>query len=101
MSALAQRLKIRRIVLTGAIASITVVGTWYGAGLKIQKDAQQASEQRAGATPAARIAFLEDQKRELMAQRYGLERKLRQIEMRAAGATREESMAGQERKRGE
>ncbi|RAL59078.1 hypothetical protein DID88_008996 [Monilinia fructigena] len=34
-------LKIKRIVWTGAIASITVVGTIYGAGLKTQGEHKQ------------------------------------------------------------
>jgi hypothetical protein len=37
----ALRLKIRRIVWTGAIASVTAVGAWYGAGLKVQQDQKQ------------------------------------------------------------
>jgi len=35
----------------------------------------------------------------LIAKRLGLERKIEQLEMRANGATREESMAGRERRR--
>jgi hypothetical protein len=35
--------KIRRIVLTGAVAAITATGTWYGAGLKTQKERNQVS----------------------------------------------------------
>jgi hypothetical protein len=33
--------KVRRIVWTGAIASVTVVGTIYGAGLKTQKEEEK------------------------------------------------------------
>jgi hypothetical protein len=35
----------------------------------------------------------------LVAKRMGLEKKIRELEMRAKGATREESMQGQERRR--
>ena len=41
MSAAAQQQKIRRIVLTGAIAAVTATGAWYGAGLKIQRDTKK------------------------------------------------------------
>lgn len=43
MSTLAQKQKIRRIVWTGAIASVTATGVWYGAGLKIQREQKQVS----------------------------------------------------------
>lgn len=36
--------KIRRIVLTGAVAAITATGTWYGAGLKTQQERNQVRE---------------------------------------------------------
>lgn len=38
MSVAAQRLKIRRIVWTGAIAAVTATGAWYGAGLKTDRE---------------------------------------------------------------
>ena len=45
------------------------------------------------------MAQLEEQKGALIAKRLGLERKIGELEMRAKGATREESMVGRERKR--
>lgn len=45
------------------------------------------------------IAVLEDRKGELNAKKFGLEKKIKELEMRAQGATRAESMAGQERRR--
>jgi hypothetical protein len=41
MSASAQRQKIRRIVWTGAVASVTATGAWYGAGLKTQQEMKE------------------------------------------------------------
>jgi hypothetical protein len=41
MSASAQQQKIRRIVWTAAIASITATGAWYGAGLKTKSELKQ------------------------------------------------------------
>ncbi|KAH6668191.1 hypothetical protein B0J14DRAFT_566740 [Halenospora varia] len=101
MSTIAQRQKIRRIVWTGAIASVTMVGAWYGAGLKIQSEQKTAAEQILEASPAQKIAQLEERRGELIAKRLGLEKKIRQVEMRANGATREQSMVGRERRRGE
>jgi hypothetical protein len=37
----AQQQKIRRIVWTAAIASITATGAWYGAGLKTRSELKQ------------------------------------------------------------
>jgi hypothetical protein len=41
MSAAATQQKIRRIAWTGAIAAVTVTGTWYGAGLKMKSEVSQ------------------------------------------------------------
>jgi hypothetical protein len=41
MSASAQQQKIRRIVWTVAIASVTATGAWYGAGLKTKSELKQ------------------------------------------------------------
>jgi hypothetical protein len=58
-------------------------------------------KERLEATPAEKIKLLEEQRVDLLTKRHGIERKIRQLEMRNAGATRAESMAGMERKRGE
>jgi len=95
----AQQQKIRRIVWTGAIAAVTATGAWYGAGLKTRSEIKQKQEKQREATPAEKIAQLEEQRGGLIAKRLGLERKIKELEMRANGATREESMQGQERRR--
>jgi len=95
----AQQQKIRRIVWTAAIASVTATGAWYGAGLKTKSELKQLAEKRREATPAEKIAQLEEQRGGLIAKRLGLEKKIKELEMRANGATREESMQGQERRR--
>lgn len=95
----AQRQKIRRVVLTVSIAAITATGTWYGAGLKTRGEIKQIVEKQREATPTERIALLEEQRSALIAKRLGLEKKIRELELRAQGATREESMQGRERKR--
>jgi hypothetical protein len=112
----AQQQTIRRFVWTGAIASVTATGAWYGAGLKTQKEIKEVNplscsqlldtniyaqviEKRREATPEEKIAQLEEQRGALIAKRLGLEKKIQEVDMRAAGATRAESMVGKERKR--
>jgi len=95
----AQQQKIRRIVWTGSIAAVTATGAWYGAGLKTKSELKQLAEKRREATPAEKIALLEERRGGLVAKRLGLEKKIKELEMRAQGATREESMQGQERRR--
>ena len=58
-------------------------------------------QKRAELTPADKIKILEEQRTSLVVKRMGIEKKIQQLEMREAGATREESMVGMERKRGE
>ncbi|KUJ23622.1 uncharacterized protein LY89DRAFT_680343 [Mollisia scopiformis] len=95
----AQQQKIRRFVWTGAIVAVTATGAWYGAGLKTDQEIKEKVKKQREATPAEKIAVLEEQRGALVAKRLGLEKKIQQLEMRAAGATREESMQGQERRR--
>jgi len=99
MSDAARLLKIRRIIWTGAIASVTATGAWYGAGLKIQRDVKLDVQKRRESTPAEKIEQLETQRGGLVAKRIGLEKKLREVELRAQGKTWEESREGKERKR--
>ncbi|KAI9644372.1 hypothetical protein NHQ30_007729 [Ciborinia camelliae] len=94
-------LKIKRIVWTGAIASITVVGTIYGAGLKTQGEHEQQIRKVREATLSERISHLEEQRGILVAKKMGLEKKIEEAGMRRNGATVEESTRGMERKRGE
>jgi hypothetical protein len=104
-----------------SITAVTVMGAWYGAGLKVQKDHKevchttfsssactvhlltraniQAIQKRRETPPAEIIAQLEVQKGALVAKRLGLEKKLHELELRNQGATREQSKEGMERKR--
>lgn len=40
---MSQQLRIRRLVLTGAVTAITATGAWYGAGLKTQQEVKKVS----------------------------------------------------------
>jgi len=67
--------------------------------LKTQQEFKEVVEKRREATPAEKITQLEEQRGGLIAKRIGLEKKIQELEMRAQGASREESMAGRERRR--
>ncbi|CAD6445629.1 24eec512-a183-49ad-8d81-c4f829fa7ba5 [Sclerotinia trifoliorum] len=101
MSTPQQALKVKRIIWTGAIASVTVVGTIYGAGLKTRGEQKQQVRKIREATLSERIAHLEEQRGVLVGKRMGLEKKIEEARMRRNGATVEESTRGMERKRGE
>lgn len=73
--------------------------SWYSLVDRDSDGNEQKVEKQREATPAEKIAQLEEQRGGLVAKRLGLERKIRKLEMRAQGATREESMQGQERRR--
>jgi hypothetical protein len=60
---------------------------------------RKVAKKRLEATPAEKIAQLVEQRGALVAKRMGLEKKIKELEMRANGATREESIVGQESRR--
>ncbi|KAI9791355.1 MAG: hypothetical protein M1835_000372 [Candelina submexicana] len=84
---MAQRQRIKRIILTGAIAAITATGAWYGAGLKTRQEFKQEIQARRDATPAEKIAQLESARGSLLARRSGLERKIADLEARKSKET--------------
>lgn len=53
----AQQAKFRRIVWTGSIAAVTMMGAWYGAGLKTQVDNKNVCPSFLSALPLSPIAF--------------------------------------------
>jgi len=90
--------QVRRIVWTGSIAAITATGAWYGAGLKTKQEIKDVVQKQREASPAEKIAQLEEHRGGLVAKRIGLERKIAELEARANGATRAESKVGRERR---
>ncbi|KNG50220.1 hypothetical protein DDE82_006426 [Stemphylium lycopersici] len=67
---------VRRWIMTGAVAAITMTGTIYGAGLKGQQEVKQQKRQILEATPEERIAQLEVTRADLVLKRNEMERKL-------------------------
>ena len=59
----------------------------------------QVKQQTREATAEEKLAMLDEKRSQLMSKKMGLERKLAELEARKAGATREESQEGRERRR--
>lgn len=76
------KLKIKRIIYTGAFAAVTVMGTIYGAGLKAQGDFKAEKKQVMEMPIEERIKILEDQKAKLLSLKRPLEKKLVDIRAR-------------------
>ncbi|KAF5853851.1 hypothetical protein GGP41_006623 [Bipolaris sorokiniana] len=66
---------VRRWIMTGAVAAITITGTIYGAGLKGQQEIKQILQ----ATPEERIAQLEVTRADLVLKKNEMERKIAMI----------------------
>ncbi|KAH7556451.1 hypothetical protein BM1_05885 [Bipolaris maydis] len=66
---------VRRWIMTGAVAAITITGTIYGAGLKGQQEIKQVLQ----ATPEERIAQLEVTRADLVLKKNEMERKIAMI----------------------
>lgn len=79
------RQNIRRVVLTGAVALITVVGAITGASLKGDKDAVRQREKVQEMPIAERIAMIDDRRAELLRNKATLERKLDRLQARMRG----------------
>ncbi|CAA9960250.1 hypothetical protein CFE70_003694 [Pyrenophora teres f. teres 0-1] len=82
---------VRRWIMTGAVAAITVTGTIYGADLKGYQEAKQQKRQLLEATPEERIAQLEATRAELVLKKTEMERKIAGI-MEKKKAREEEQM---------
>ncbi|EUC31709.1 hypothetical protein COCVIDRAFT_23520 [Bipolaris victoriae FI3] len=70
---------VRRWIMTGAVAAITITGTIYGAGLKGQQEIKQQKRQVLQATPEERIAQLEVTRADLVLKKNEMERKIAMI----------------------
>ncbi|KAL6721936.1 hypothetical protein ACLMJK_001041 [Lecanora helva] len=80
---MSQPLKARSIVLAGSTATLTVFGAWYGASLKENQEIKKKEKARREATPADKLAVLEETKSRLVAKKTVLEDKIKQLEDRA------------------
>ncbi|CAD6572277.1 MAG: hypothetical protein ASARMPRED_005219 [Alectoria sarmentosa] len=74
----------RTVILTAGVTATAITGAWYGAGLKTKQEIKQQVKSRAEATPADKIAYLEQTRSGLMSKKIGLEHKISQLEARVA-----------------
>ncbi|KAF2098046.1 hypothetical protein NA57DRAFT_76843 [Rhizodiscina lignyota] len=72
----------KRVILTGAIAAITIVGAYTGATIKTDNEKQTTRKKFEEATPEQMIEQLERAKSQLLYQRGELEKKIRQLHER-------------------
>ncbi|POS81360.1 hypothetical protein DHEL01_v200241 [Diaporthe helianthi] len=76
------RQKLRRVVLTGAVALITVVGAITGASLKGDKDAVTQRQEAQEMPIAERVAMIDSRRAQLLRTKADLERKLERLQAR-------------------
>ncbi|KAB8075640.1 hypothetical protein BDV29DRAFT_155442 [Aspergillus leporis] len=79
---MANPLKIKRLVLTAAVTSITIAGTLYGAGMKTEKEVTQTVQNTREATIDERIASLRDARQHLAAKKELVERQIHDLDAR-------------------
>ncbi|USP80926.1 hypothetical protein yc1106_08200 [Curvularia clavata] len=70
---------VRRWIMTGAVAAITITGSIYGAGLKGRQELKQQKRQVLQASPEERIAQLEVTRAELVLKKNEMERKIAMV----------------------
>ncbi|CEJ91423.1 hypothetical protein VHEMI07134 [[Torrubiella] hemipterigena] len=79
---LTPRQKVNRGVWAAAFGAVICVGALTGAQLKSDEQKTQAIKQFRQTTPADQISILEDQKKHLLQQKAGLERKVQMFQLR-------------------
>ncbi|KAF2029040.1 hypothetical protein EK21DRAFT_113262 [Setomelanomma holmii] len=67
---------VRRWIMTGAVAAVTITGTIYGATLKSEQDVKKQKKIVLEATPEERIEQLELARRDLVVKKTEMERKI-------------------------
>jgi Ribonuclease G/E len=73
------------VVLTGAVALVTVVGAITGASLKADKEAVTQRQKAQEMPVAERVAMIDARRAELLRAKAGLERKLERLQARMGG----------------
>jgi len=94
---MASQPRARRVAWTCAIAAVTAVGVWYGAGLKTRQQAKEASQMRREAAVEEQFAQLQMQRAALVAKKLAIENKIAAIEARENGTPKEKSISGRDK----
>ncbi|KAJ5180083.1 hypothetical protein N7492_003293 [Penicillium capsulatum] len=74
--------KVRRLVLTAAVTSITIAGTLYGAGLKTNQEVAENNQKRREATFDEQMSSLQGMRSNLTARKGMIETQLRDLDAR-------------------
>ncbi|KAL2830262.1 hypothetical protein BDW59DRAFT_158591 [Aspergillus cavernicola] len=85
MSFLNSPQKVKRFVLAGAVTTITIAGTLYGAGLKTEKEVSQKTQKSREITLEERIASLRDTRQNLIAKKDLVEKQIRDLDTKIEG----------------
>ncbi|KAF2689085.1 hypothetical protein K458DRAFT_383746 [Lentithecium fluviatile CBS 122367] len=88
---------VRRVILTGSVAAVTVAGTVYGAQLKSGWERARERERLEKATPEEIIAQLRAAQADLEQRKHDIERRIAAFKVRQSG---EGEQQGQGRGRG-
>lgn len=73
---------VRRLVLTGAVVSVTIAGSLYGAGLKTEQEAIQKTQKRQEATIDERISSLQTIRASLTTKKEMVEKQILDLDAR-------------------
>ncbi|KAL4977926.1 hypothetical protein BDW66DRAFT_131344 [Aspergillus desertorum] len=82
MSILNSPLKVKTLVLTGAVTAVTVAGTLYGAGLKTQQEVSQHTQKAREITLDEQIASLQSTRQMLVGKKELVEKQMRDLDAR-------------------
>ncbi|KAL4772685.1 hypothetical protein BDW60DRAFT_186755 [Aspergillus nidulans var. acristatus] len=82
MSILNSPLKVKKLVLTGAVTAVTIAGTLYGAGLKTQQEVSQQTQKAREITLDERIASLQSTRQVLVGKKELVEKQMRDLDAR-------------------
>ncbi|EEH09363.1 predicted protein [Histoplasma capsulatum G186AR] len=99
MSTAALSPKARRIILTAGVTICTIMGSLYGAGLKMDQDAKKEAERQRSATTAEKIHALEAAREVLVRRRTSLEKQINDLRTRQENRRRNENIGDSGRPR--
>ncbi|EGC49879.1 predicted protein [Histoplasma capsulatum var. duboisii H88] len=91
--------KARRIILTTGVTICTIMGSLYGAGLKMDQDAKKEAERQRSATTAEKIHALEAAREVLVRRRTSLEKQINDLRTRQENRRRNENIGDSGRPR--
>ncbi|KAL4870393.1 hypothetical protein BDV12DRAFT_165888 [Aspergillus spectabilis] len=80
MSFLNSPVKVKRLVLAGAVTAITIAGTLYGAGLKTEQQVVQRVQKAQEVTLNEQIASLQSMRKNLIGKKELVEKQIQDLD---------------------